>query len=211
MVGSFFTNFIMKKISYYTVSNKGSDLVNGHVIDSKQGYTAGESQFIINYGDIADGIQTIGEASIENTSIVKSAKVDNDQKTITLIPGDTLKTPCKTYKTNISYDITFNESKTVKYYSKIEFYVEINDTDCSCVMTSHNGRLSASEYLASHKGEENDLDSIVTKKGLISNLKEFASQVSTKIGATSSFSINYDLDGDKKHQICLCELYKLHS
>ena len=186
----------MSKTTTYIVSNN-LELENR---DSEYKYTPGSSTFEIPFSDIDDDILKIENPSAANGAVVTQVSSDNNNKKIIVTPGASVKTSGKSYSTVIKYNITYNQTDdkgnniTKVAYSKVIFAVSMLGDVSQCIMTAHNGKLRPDEYIGVHP-ENNDLESLVTKKSLISNLKEFGSQVSSKIGSASALSINYNLNG----------------
>lgn len=186
----------MSKTTTYIVSNN-TELENRN---SKYKYTPGSSTFEIPFSDIDDDILKIENPSAANGAVVTQVSSDNNTKKIIVTPGASVKTSGKSYSTVIKYNITYNQTDdkgnniTKVAYSKVIFAVTFQDNVGQCIMTAHNGKLRPDEYIGVHP-ENNDLESLVTKKSLISNLKEFGNQVSSKIGSASALSINYNLNG----------------
>jgi len=186
----------MSKTTTYIVSNN-TELENRN---SEYKYTPGSSTFEIPFGDIDSGIKKIENPSAANGAVVTQVSSDNTNKKIIVTPGASVKTSGKSYNTVIKYNITYNQKDdkdnfiTKVAYSKVIFAVSMLGNVSQCIMTAHNGKLRPDEYIGVHP-EDNDLESLVTKKSLISNLKEFGSQVSSKIGSASALSINYNLNG----------------
>ena len=186
----------MSKTTTYIVSNN-TELENRN---SEYKYIPGSSTFEIPFSDIDDDILKIENPSAANGAVVTQVSSNNNTRKIIVTPGASVKTSGKSYSTVIKYNITYNQtddkgnSITKVAYSKVIFSVTFQDNVGQCIMTAHNGKLRPDEYIGVHP-ENNDLESLVTKKSLISNLKEFGNQVSSKIGSASALSINYNLNG----------------
>ncbi len=215
LAGGIFTNFIMST-TIYTISNKTDGLVNGHEIIKPAKYNTDinyNCTFIIPLKDIIDtekypDARIEGEIGSSNASIILTAAYSDADKQIRLQTGPYVSVAGagedfihEAFEANIKYTLKYTEDGeeiTRVNYSKVSFYLEVNDTISSCVMTAQNGTLDPADYIAAHQnidGGKDDLDSLVTKKGLIANMKEMARQISNKIGATSALSINYNLNG----------------
>lgn len=170
-------------------------------------YVAGRTTFDVPLNDIFNipENETFNEIScvyISNNGIASCEKNGEGANTKFIFkPTSNVK------ETNHKYDITVKftlkttleanenvETKVRDCFIKLIITPEINDTTSRLHIVNYMGKLSPDEYIREHRNKD-DLDSLVTKKGLITNLKEFGKQVQNKVSNVQVFAIRYDLDG----------------
>lgn len=170
-------------------------------------YVAGRTTFDVPLNDIFNipENETFDEISciyISNNGIASCEKAGEGTNTKFIFkPTSNVK------ETNHKYDITVKftlkttlranetvEAKVRDCFIKLILTPEINDTTSSLHIINYMGKLSPDEYIKEHR-DKDDLDSLVTKKALITNLKEFGKQVQNKVSNVQVFAIRYDLDG----------------
>ena len=170
-------------------------------------YVAGRTTFDVPLNDIFNipENETFNEIScvyISNNGIASCEKAGEGTNTKFIFkPTSNVK------ETNHKYDITVKftlkttleaneniETKVRDCFIKLILTPEINDTTSRLYIVNYMGKLSPEEYIKEHR-DKDDLDSLVTKKALITNLKEFGKQVQNKVSNVQVFAIRYDLDG----------------
>lgn len=171
-------------------------------------YVPGKTPFEVSLGDIFvipndETLKSIDYVSISNTGIIQCKKEGSGTDTkFIFTPTSNIKEPNHKYDVTVKFTITTEISsdenttsvKTRDCFIKLILTPEINDTTSRLHIINYMGKLSPDEYMKEHS-DKDDLSSLVTKKALITNLKEFGKQVQNKVSNVQVFAIRYDLDG----------------
>lgn len=171
-------------------------------------YVPGKTSFEVSLGDIFvipndEALKSIDYVSISNTGIIQCKKEGSGTDTkFIFTPTSNIKEPNHKYDVTVKFTLTTEISsdenttsvKTRDCFIKLILTPEINDTTSRLHIINYMGKLSPDEYIKEHN-DKDDLSSLVTKKALITNLKEFGKQVQNKVSNVQVFAIRYDLDG----------------
>lgn len=182
----------MSEIKTYTLNN----------------YKPGETTFEVALGDIftvpkGETLKNIDYVSISNTGIAACNKSGMSTATkFIFTPTSNIKEPNHKYDVTVKFTLTTEvtakdssvSTKTRNCFIKLILTPEINDDVSKLNVINYMGKLSPDEYMKEHSLKD-DLDSLVTKKALITNLKEFGKQISNKVSNVQVFAIRYDLEG----------------
>lgn len=173
-----------------------------------ENYVPGKSTFKVSLGDIFvvpnnEVLKSIDYASISNTGIIQCKKEGSGTDTkFIFTPTSNIKEPNHKYDVTVKFTLTTEINsdenttsvKTRNCFIKLILTPEINDNTSKLNIINYMGKLSPDEYMKEHILKD-DLDSLVTKKALITNLKEFGKQVQNKVSNVQVFAIRYDLEG----------------
>ena len=173
-----------------------------------ENYVPGKSTFEVSLGDIFvvpnnEVLKSIDYVSISNTGIIQCKKEGSGTDTkFIFTPTSNIKEPNHKYDVTVKFTLTTEinsdenttSAKTRNCFIKLILTPEINDNTSRLNITNYMGKLSPDEYMKEHNLKD-DLDSLVTKKALITNLKEFGKQVQNKVSNVQVFAIRYDLEG----------------
>lgn len=171
-------------------------------------YIPGKTSFEVSLGDIFvvpknEVLKSIDYVSVSNNGIIQCKKEGSGTDTkFIFTPTSNIKEPNHKYDVTVKFTLTTeiktDEDTTLEKakncFIKLILTPEINDTTSRLYILNYMGKLSPDEYMKEHRNKD-DLDSLVTKKGLITNLKEFGKQVQNKVSNVQVFAIRYDLDG----------------
>ena len=171
-------------------------------------YVPGKSTFGVSLGDIFvvpnnETLKSIEYVSISNNGIIQCKKEGSGINTkFIFTPTSNIKEPNHKYDVTVKFTLTTEINsdentasvKTRNCFIKLILTPEINDNTSKLNITNYMGKLSPDEYMKEHSLKD-DLDSLVTKKALITNLKEFGKQVQNKVSNVQVFAIRYDLEG----------------
>ena len=171
-------------------------------------YIPGTTSFEVSLGDIFvvpnnEVLKNIDYVSVSNNGIIQCKKEDSGTTTkFIFTPTSNVKEPNHKYDVTVKFTLTTEINtdeattsvKARNCFIKLILTPEINDTTHKLHIVNYMGKLSPDEYIKEHR-DKDDLDSLVTKKGLITNLKEFGKQVQNKVSNVQVFAIRYDLDG----------------
>ena len=171
-------------------------------------YIPGKSTFEVSLGDIFvvpnnETLKSIDYVSISNNGIIQCKKEGSGTTTkFIFTPTSNIKEPNHKYDVTVKFTLTTEISsdenttsvKTRDCFIKLILTPEINDDTSRLNIINYMGKLSPDEYMKEHSLKD-DLDSLVTKKALITNLKEFGKQVQNKVSNVQVFAIRYDLEG----------------
>lgn len=173
-----------------------------------ENYVPGESTFEVGLGDIFvvpnnETLKSIDYVSISNNGIIQCKKEGSGTNTkFIFTPTSNIKEPNHKYDVTVKFTLTTEINsdenttsvKTRNCFIKLILTPEINDNTSRLNIINYMGKLSPDEYMKEHILKD-DLDSLVTKKALITNLKEFGKQVQNKVSNVQVFAIRYDLEG----------------
>lgn len=171
-------------------------------------YVPGKSTFEVSLGDIFvvpnnETLKSIDYVSISNNGIIQCKKEGSGTTTkFIFTPTSNIKESNHKYDVTVKFTLTTEISsdenttsvKTRDCFIKLILTPEINDDTSRLNIINYMGKLSPDEYIKEHSLKD-DLDSLVTKKALITNLKEFGKQVQNKVSNVQVFAIRYDLEG----------------
>ncbi len=171
-------------------------------------YIPGTTSFEVSLGDIFvvpnnEVLKSIDYVSVSNNGIIQCKKEGSGTTTkFIFTPTSNIKEPNHKYDVTVKFTLTTEINtdentisvKTRNCFIKLILEPEISDTTSRLHIVNYMGKLSPDEYIKEHR-DKDDLDSLVTKKGLITNLKEFGKQVQNKVSNVQVFAIRYDLDG----------------
>lgn len=173
-----------------------------------ENYVPGKTSFEVSLGDIFvvpnnETLKSIDYVSISNNGIIQCKKECSGTNTkFIFTPTSNIKEPNHKYDVTVKFTLTTEISsddnttsvKTRNCFIKLILTPEINDTTSRLYIVNYMGKLNPDEYMKEHI-DKDDLSSLVTKKALITNLKEFGKQVQNKVSNVQVFAIRYDLDG----------------
>lgn len=145
-----------------------------------------------------DTLKSLTFISSSNNGIISNCTVSSTYDKITCIPTSNVEKSNTKYNVTLKFqaNIETDGTSTIKdYFLKLVLKPEINDYIYKLNVTHYEGKLDPATYLNEKSKETDNLDSLVTKRGLISNLSELANQVSTKVSNIQVFAIRYDLQG----------------